>query len=124
MTCEEFAKALTAFSLNELDPSRAAAFRAHLASCAACTNLALRDHQLVSRLRAAAVPAPAAVHHAVTVALRRETREQERRRGRPLRIAIGSVAAVAAVLLVFATLTFDNRREEPKTTRSDGRRVG
>jgi len=115
MTCEEFAQALTAFSLNELDPPRAAACRAHLAGCAACTNLSLRDHQLVSRLRAAAVPAPATVHHAVAVALRQETREHERRRGRPLRVAIASAAAAAAVLLVFATLTLDSRREEPQT---------
>jgi anti-sigma factor RsiW len=115
MTCEEFTQALTAFSLNELDPPQAAAARAHLAGCPRCTNLALRDHQLVSRLRAAAVPAPATVHHAVAVALRKETREFERRRRRPFRAVVGGLAASAAVLLVFATLAFDARRDEPQT---------
>jgi anti-sigma factor RsiW len=105
MTCEEFAQALTAFSLCELDPTQTQACNTHLAGCAACTNLSLRDHQLVSMLRASAVPAPAAVHHAVTVSLRHASREQARRR-RPLRVAMAGIAAAAAVL-AFVVLSFN-----------------
>lgn len=114
MTCEEFTQALTAFSLNELDPPQAEACRVHLAGCARCTNLALRDHQLVSRLRAAAVPAPATVHHAVAVALRQETRTHERRR-RPVRAAAAGLAAAAAAMLAILALGPDPRTDEAQT---------
>jgi anti-sigma factor RsiW len=115
MTCEEFAQSLTAFSLCELDTPQIEACNAHLARCAACTNLSLRDHQLVSRLRASAVPAPAAVHHAVTVALRQASREQARRR-RPLRVAMAGLAAAIAAMLAFGVVSIDPKADETPLT--------
>jgi anti-sigma factor RsiW len=94
MTCEDFAARLTAFGLGELPEAQAAAAREHVAGCDRCASLLLRDRELVGRLRASAVPAPAGVQRAVRVVLRRE---RLLRRQRLLRRA-GAVAAAAALV--------------------------
>jgi anti-sigma factor RsiW len=102
MDCAELAARSTSYSLGELAPGDAVRAREHLAGCADCANLVLRDRQLAGRLRAAAMPAPPAVHQAVRDALERERRERRSaRRGRlatritGLAVAAGLVAAVA-----------------------------
>jgi anti-sigma factor RsiW len=103
MSCDRFAERLTAFSLGELSPEEAREARAHLEQCAACTTLALRDRQLVSILRASAVPAPASVHQAVRAAVRGA---QPSRRSRwPLSPRLVA-AALTSVLLLAALAAF------------------
>jgi anti-sigma factor RsiW len=102
MNCAELAARSTSYSLGELAPGDAVRAREHLAGCADCADLVLRDRQLAGRLRAAAVPAPPAVHQAVRDDLeraRRDRRSAGRRRLATrvtgLAVAAGLVAAVA-----------------------------
>jgi anti-sigma factor RsiW len=97
MRCEAFAASLTAYGLGELPAAEAAAAREHLATCDRCGALVLRDRELVGRLRAAASPAPASVHHAVRRALRRE---RLLRRRHLLRVGLGGAAAAALLGVV------------------------
>src|SRR4051812_46765291 len=107
MDCAELAARSTSYSLGELAADDAVRAREHLAQCADCAALVLRDRQLVGRLRAAAVPAPPEVHQAV-----RDELERVRRAGRAagrrrlatrvagLAVAAGLVAAVAVAVAV------------------------
>jgi anti-sigma factor RsiW len=97
MRCEDFVARLTAFSLGELPEAQAAEARDHLTGCDRCATLVLRDRELVGRLRSSAVPAPAAVHATVRLALRRERRLRRRQLLRRA-VAVAAAAALAGVV--------------------------
>ena len=109
MNCEGFGARLTAYSLGELPDTEAGAARAHLARCDRCATLVLRDRELVGRMRASAVPAPASLHSSVRLALRRE---RSLRRKRLMRRA-GALAAAAALAGVVSSAPSVQRTSAP-----------
>jgi anti-sigma factor RsiW len=119
MTCDDFRRRLTAFSLGELEPGERQEARDHLAACDDCASRVLVDRQLTALLRKSAVPAPEETRAAVLAAVRAEAaaepaaaagagrpapsprRPARRRHWVALAAALlGAAAVVAAALLV------------------------
>jgi Putative zinc-finger len=70
MTCEDFQRRLTAFSLGELEEAERQEARDHLAGCDDCASRVLVDRQLTALLRKSAVPAPEEARGKVLAAVR------------------------------------------------------
>lgn len=94
-----------AYALGALEPSEAAAFRRHLATCAVCQDEVSAFEQAADNLAVATLqlPAPPRLRRRVTRAVRAQARSERRRaRARP-RVVPRLALAGAVVLVVLAT---------------------